>query len=246
MEAVGASGEEVGFRERAVEVVAAAQEVLEHGVVDGDPLDDEVAACEAMAERENLGEGDLLHQKEVMDDREHEDKVELSLETRQQGEGFVVHPADGGSGAGDVCVDGLDGEIALAGHAEEAVRGGLVALQGDDLCAERGGQRTEFAGVGTDVEDAGGLRRDECMAHPVELLPALFGSVVGEGLRVVAPVGGDEAGCSAESAAAKDLEGAAKDVVCDLGRVDAGFLLRCGGILPAIGRICGARSGLAG
>jgi len=66
--AVDAGVEEIGFGERAVEVVASAQEALEHGVVDGDPFDDEVAAGEAMAEGENFGEGNLLHQKEVMDD----------------------------------------------------------------------------------------------------------------------------------------------------------------------------------
>ena len=75
-----------------------------------------------------------------MDDREHQDEVELGFETRQQGERFRVEPADGGGGAGEVGVDGLDGEIALAGHAEEAVGGGLIALQGDDLGPERGGQ----------------------------------------------------------------------------------------------------------
>ena len=111
-------------------------------------------------------QGDLFHQQEVMDDREHEDEVELGFEAREQGEGFGVAPANGGSGAGEVGVDGEDGEIALAGHAEEAVCGGLVALQGDDFGPERGGERAEVAGVGADVEDAGGVRGFEDAAAP--------------------------------------------------------------------------------
>ena len=226
-EAAGAGVEEIGFGEGAVEVVAAAQEALEHGVGDGDPLEDEMATGEAMAEGENLGQGDLFHQQEVMDDGEHEDEVELGIEAREQGEGFAVAPAGGGSGAGEVGVDGEDGEIALAGHAEDAVGGGLVALQCDDFRAERGGQRTEVAGVGSDVEDAGGVGGFEDVADPVELLAALVGGVVREGLRVVAPVGGGGARRGAEGAATQVLQGALEDVGCDFRIVRAGFILRC-------------------
>ncbi len=49
-----------------------------------------------------------------MDDGEHQDEVELAFEARQEGDGFAVLPAGGGSGAGEVGVDGLDGEVALA------------------------------------------------------------------------------------------------------------------------------------
>ena len=158
VEEAGAGGEQVGFGERAVEGVAAAHEALEHGVLDGHPLDDEVTPREAVAESEDGGEGDLLHQDEVVDDREHQDEVELAFEAGQQGDGFGVLPADGGRGAGDVGMDGLDGEIALAGHAEEAVGGCAVALEGDDCRARFGGERAEFAGVGADVEHAAWVR----------------------------------------------------------------------------------------
>ena len=204
-EASGAGVNEVGFGERAVEGVAAAEKALEHGVGDGDPLDDEVAAGEAMAEGEDLRERNLVHQQEVMDDGEHEDEVELGFEARKQVEGFGVAPANGGSGAGEVGVDGEDGEIALAGHAEEAVGSGPVALQGDDSGPERGDERAEVSGVGADVEDAGRVRGFEDAADPVELLAGFFGGVVSEGLRVVTPVGAGRVRRGAESAPAKVL-----------------------------------------
>jgi hypothetical protein len=182
-----------------------------------------MAAGEAMAEGENFRQRDLFHQEQVMDDREHEDEVELGLEAWQQGEGFGVAPANGGSGAGKVGVDGEDGKIALAGHAEETVGCGLVALQGDDFRTERGSQRAEVAGVGADVEDAGWLRGFEDAAHPIELLLGLLGSVVGEGPRVVAPVGAGGMRRGAEGEAAEVLQGAAKDVGGEFRIVRAGF-----------------------
>ena len=162
-----------------------------------------------------------------MDDGEHEDEVELRFQAGEQGEGFGVAPADGGSGAGEVGVDGEDGEIAPAGHAEEAVGSGLVALQCDDAGAERGGLRAEVSGVGPDVEDAGGAGGFEDAADPVELLAALVGGVVREGLRVVAPVGGGGVRRGAEGAATQVLQGALQDVGCDFRIVRAGFILRC-------------------
>ena len=181
-----------------------------------------------------------------MDDGEHEDEVELGIEAREQGEGFGVAPANGGSGAGEVGVDGEDGEIALAGHAEEAVGGGLVALQGDDVGPERGGERAEVAGVGADVEDAGRVGGFEDAADPVELLAGLFGGVVGEGLRVVTPVGGGSVWRGAEGAAAKGLHGAPKDVGCDFRIVRAGFILRCVFRCDGAWRTCGGRAGWGG
>ena len=122
----------------------------------------------------------------------------------------------------------------MAGHEEDAVGGGLVALQGDDFRAERGGQRTEVAGVGSDVEDAGGVGGFENVAGPIELLAALVGGVVSEGLRVVAPVGGGGERRGEESAAAEVLQGALEDVSGEFGIVRAGFLMRRGGFRRCI------------
>jgi hypothetical protein len=123
----------------------------------------------------------------MMDDRQHEHEVEAGFETRQQGNRLLVLPADGRSGTREVRLDGLDGETALAGHPEEAVGCCHVALERDDLRPHFGGKRAELSGIGADVEHAGGLRGFQGLAHPVELLTALLGGVVGQGALVFAP-----------------------------------------------------------
>ena len=75
-----AGGEKIGFRERAIERVAAAHQALEHGILDGHPFDDEVAASQAMTKSHDRGQRNLLHQQQVMDDCEHQHQVELALE----------------------------------------------------------------------------------------------------------------------------------------------------------------------
>src|ERR1039458_3396229 len=109
-EAARAGSEQIGFSERAVKVVAAAHEALVHRVRDRHPFHDEMTPGEAVTEGKNCRQRDLLHEDEVMDDRQHEHEVEPGFETRQQGNRLLVLPADGWSGTREVRLDGLDGE----------------------------------------------------------------------------------------------------------------------------------------
>ena len=61
-----------------VESVAAAEQLLEHGVLRGHPFEDEIAGGERAAERGDVGERDLALEQKMMQDSEHHDGVEVA------------------------------------------------------------------------------------------------------------------------------------------------------------------------
>jgi hypothetical protein len=160
----------------------------------------------------------------MVDHGEQQDHVSLLFEAREQCGGLGVLPAGGGGGAGEIGVQGED--VELFGHAalEDALGGGGVALERDDARAERGGECAELAGVGADVQHAGGAQLLDRGANEGELGCGLLRGVVGERGGVAGPLrcGGPRRG--AARAAAQRSECAAQDV-----EGEAGVLGWCGG-----------------
>lgn len=140
-EAALACYEHVVLGQGAVEGIATAHEALVHRVLDRNPLKNEETLREPMDEAHDGRNGNLLHQDQVMDDGQHQDEIELPFKSGKEGRALRVLPAGGGRGPSEVGVNGQHGDVALAGHPEDPVGGGEVALERDGSTSWKSGVR---------------------------------------------------------------------------------------------------------
>ena len=140
-----------------VEIVAATQPLLKHGVRGWHPLQQEPALCKGRAETGDVIQRQLVTQDEMVHHCEHQHQVESAGEAVKQRKVFAIAPTCRGRGAGDVSDQGCDGLVAVQGSAPELFESGGITVEGDDARAGIGGQQRIRARVGTDIENMLGI-----------------------------------------------------------------------------------------
>src|ERR1700744_6431258 len=85
MEERGHGLEEIAFRKPSIQIVAAAQPLLKHGIGGRHPFDEQPALRETGAEPGDVGERNLLTQDEVMNHGEQKHQVEPAGDAVEKG-----------------------------------------------------------------------------------------------------------------------------------------------------------------
>ena len=171
----------------AIEIVAAAQPLLKHGVRGWHPLQQEPALCKGGAETGDVGERQLMAQDQMMNDGEHEHQVRSAGEAVEQRQMFAITPSCRGRGAGDVGNESSDGLVAVQGSAPELLESGGVAIESDDSRAGIGGEQRISASVGADIENMFWSASREYAFDELLLFFDVGGPIVAGSLLVSAP-----------------------------------------------------------
>ena len=119
-----------------------------------------------MAQRQDGGQRDLLHQDEVVDDGKHHHEVEVAFQPWEQSGVFGGLPTHRWGRPRQVGLDRLDLQTSDATRKVETIRGGGVTLQRDDLCSAIRSKAAIFACVGADIQHGRWMKLFERLLDP--------------------------------------------------------------------------------